>query len=79
MEYDVTRVGRKCIECECNFLSRFPWQRCLSCRKTLRASLRYEIYLKHIPVHLRPQVARILVGNEWVIGVVVAAALLFLL
>lgn len=66
-EYDHTKVGRTCIECGYNFLSRFPWRRCLPCRKALRASLRYEIYLKYVPVAYRATVARILVGKEWAV------------
>ncbi len=78
-EYDERKVGRTCVECECNFISRFPWQRCEPCRKAFRASLRYEIYLKHVPVRLRPRVADALVGNEWVIVMIVVAVVLSIL
>ena len=70
-EYDEKKVGRRCIECGCNFLSWLPWRRCWPCRKALRASLRYELYLKYVPLRWRPLVARVLVGNEWVLGVVI--------
>lgn len=66
-EYNEKETGRKCIECECNFLSRFPWRRCFPCRQALRASLRYEIYLKRVPLQWRPVVAELLLGNELLI------------
>jgi hypothetical protein len=76
-EYDEKKVGRRCIECECNFISRFPWKRCLPCRKSLRTSLRYEIYLKRIPLELRPLVAELLVGNEFLILLIVILLIVF--